>query len=83
MGFGVPAVAQWIKNLTAGVWVAVEAWAPSSAQHSGLKNLGLIQLQLTFSLWPGNLHMPQVRPFKKRKKEKHDLWSKVDFNSNP
>ena len=26
---GVPAVMQWVKNLTAVAWVAVEAWVPS------------------------------------------------------
>ena len=27
-------------------------------------------MQLGFSPWPGNLHMPQVRPKKERKKKK-------------
>ena len=28
------------------------------------------QLQLQFDSWPGNLHMPEVGPLKKRKKER-------------
>ena len=58
---GVPV--QWVKNLTAVAWVALEARVQSLAQHSGLKDLVLLQLQcrlqlrLRFSPWPGNFHM--------------------------
>ena len=49
---GVPAVAQWVKNLTAMTSVSAEAWVQSLAQHSGLKHLVLLQvwckLQLLF-----------------------------------
>ena len=41
---GLPAVAQWVKNLTAGALVTAEAWVRSPAQHSGLKDLALPQL---------------------------------------
>ena len=34
---GVPTVVQWVKNLTAASWVAVEVRVRSPAQHSGLK----------------------------------------------
>ena len=34
---GVPAVAQWVKNLIAVAWVAAEAQVQSLAQHSGLR----------------------------------------------
>ena len=36
--FGVLAVAQWVKNLTAAAWFRSPAW------HSGLKDLTLLQL---------------------------------------
>lgn len=42
---GVPAVAKWIKNLTAVAWVAVEVRVPSLVLHIGLKDLMLLQLQ--------------------------------------
>lgn len=48
-------MAQWVKNLTAVALVAVEAWVPSPAQSSGLKDL---TLQLSFSPWPWDFHMP-------------------------
>jgi len=44
VGVVVPAVAQWVENLTAVAWVAVEAWVRSPARHSGLKDLALLQL---------------------------------------
>ena len=34
---------QWVKNLTAVVWVTLELWVPSLAQHSGLKDLALLE----------------------------------------
>ena len=59
---GVPAVEQWVKNLTAAAQVAAEVWVLSSAQHSGLKDPALLQrrsqLHHRFNPWPGNLHMP-------------------------
>lgn len=36
--YGVPAVAQWVKNPVAAVIVTVEAWVLSPAQCSGLKD---------------------------------------------
>ena len=46
------------------------------AQHSGFKDPALLQLQLRlqlqlgFSPWPGNFHMPWVAALKKKKKER-------------
>ena len=47
----VPAVAQWVKNLTVAAQVTAEAWVQSPAWYSGLKDLALPQLT-------GNFHMP-------------------------
>ena len=50
---------QWVKNLTAEAWVAVEVWVRSLAQQSRLKDLALCrhnyrsQLQLGFNPWSG------------------------------
>lgn len=38
---GVPAVTQWVKNLTAAAQVAVEARVQSPAQRSELKGSGI------------------------------------------
>ena len=58
---GIPTAAQWVRNL-----VAVKAWIQSSAWHSGLKDLALLQLQCRFNAWPGNFHLLQVWPVKKK-----------------
>ena len=59
---------QCIRNLTAAVaGVTVEAWVQSLAQHSGLKDLELLQLWLGFDPWSGNFHIPRVWLFKKTK----------------
>ena len=42
---GVPTVIQWVKNMTAAAWVAVEAPFQSQAQHSGLNDPALPQQQ--------------------------------------
>ena len=68
----VPTVAQWVKNPTEMAWVAVGEEVQSLAHHNGLKDPVLLQLrhrlqlQLRFSLWPENLDMPWVWPFKKK-----------------
>ena len=49
---GVPAMAQWLKDLT-----LKQLWRTQ-------------QLQLGFSPWPGNVHMPWVWPKKKKNKIK-------------
>ena len=73
---GVPALVQRVKNLIAAALVTKEAWVWSLAQHSGLKDLALLQLWcrsqlwLRFSPWPGNFHMPQMWLGKKKKKKK-------------
>ena len=36
-------MAQWVKNLTAAIWVAVEVWVRSPAQCSGLKDPAMPQ----------------------------------------
>lgn len=70
---GFPTVAQLVMNPTAAAQVSMEAWIPSSAQCSRLKDLALLQLWhslqlwLGFSPWPRNVHTPQVQPFKKKK----------------
>ena len=57
--FGVPAVVQWVKNLTAVAQVTEEVWVQSPTWHSVLKDpelpqlWGRSQLQLRFNLWPG------------------------------
>ena len=37
-------MAQWVKNLTTAAWVAMEVHVQFLAQHSGLKDLELLQL---------------------------------------
>ena len=66
---GVTTVVQWVKNLTAAAWVAMEVQAGSLPRCSGLKYPVLpqlwcrsqlwrrSQLWLGFSPWPGNFHM--------------------------
>ena len=46
---GVPAVAQWVKNLTAAVCVAAEVQIPSLVHCSGLQDPALLQVQLRFN----------------------------------
>ena len=41
----IPAVAQWVKNLTAAAQVAAESQVWSPAWHSGLKDPALLQLR--------------------------------------
>ena len=55
-------MAQWVKNPTAAAWLAAEVWVQSSAHRSGLQDLAPLQLQLGFTPWPGNCHMPWVQP---------------------
>ena len=43
MDSGVPAMAQWVKNLTVEAQVAVEVQVQFPAWHSGLKDLALPQ----------------------------------------
>ena len=50
---GVPAVAQWVKNLTAVAQVAMKVWVRSLAGHSGLKDLALPKLQCGWDSVPG------------------------------
>ena len=39
---GVPAMAHWVKNLTAVAWVTAEVRVQSLARCSGLKDLALL-----------------------------------------
>ena len=50
-----------VKTPTAVALVAVGESVPSLAQCSGLKDLVLLQLLLSFNAWLGNFHMLQVR----------------------
>ena len=56
-------MAQWVKNLTAAAWVAVEVWVRSPVQHSGFKDPVWLQLQhrlqlwLGFNTWIGSFHV--------------------------
>ena len=65
---GVLTGAQWVKNPTAVAQVTVEEQVQSLAQHSGLKDLVLLQLQcrsqpwLGFNSWPGSFCKSWVWP---------------------
>ena len=48
-------MAQWVKNSTAGAWVAAGAQVWSPAQCGGFKNLALPQLWLGFNPWAPEL----------------------------
>ena len=80
---GFPTVAQLVMNPTAAAQVSMEAWIPSSAQCSRLKDLALLQLQHKLQLkftchpWPGNFHMPWVRLLKKKKRKKERKEKKM------
>ena len=73
---GVPAVVQWVKNLTAVSRVPVEVQAQTLARSSGLKDLLLLQLLhrsqlwLRFHPWLGNFSTLWVCRKKKNKKKK-------------
>ena len=66
-------MAQWVKNPTTVVQVAMEAQVRSLAWYSELKDPALpqlwcrLQLQLRLSPLPGNFHMLWQWPFKKKK----------------
>lgn len=59
---------QCVKNPTAVAWVTEEVQLQFLALCSGLKEPALLQLrfrsqlQLRFSLWPRNIHMPRLQP---------------------
>ena len=65
---GVPAMAQWFKNLTAVSYVTAQMWVRSLAPHSGLRIqychswYTCLQLQLGFSPWLWNFHMLWMQP---------------------
>ena len=59
---GVPAVAQWVRDLTAMARVASEVQVRFSAQRSELKDPTLPRVWLGFSPWPGNFHVVQEQP---------------------
>ena len=70
-GWGVPVVAQWKR-----IWlIFMRMWVQSLASLSGLRiqacsgcDIGR-QLLLWFSLYPGNLHVPQIWPKTKQNKQ--------------
>ena len=51
-----------VKNLNAVAQVAVEARVQSPAWQSEVQDPALLQLQLGLNPWPGNLHMPWMKP---------------------
>ena len=57
---GIPAVVQWVKNLTAVAWVAAEVGVPSPVQCSGLKDPGLLQLQHSHSCGLDSVPSPGI-----------------------
>ena len=65
---GVPAVAEWVMNLTAVAQVTEEAQVKFPARYSRLKDLVLLQLpcwlqlQIGFNPLPRDSHMPQEQP---------------------
>ena len=64
---GVPAVAQWIKNLTAAARVDAEHKFDSQPKQwvKGC-HVAVVVMQVTISaqilFWPGNFHTPWVQP---------------------
>lgn len=63
-------MAPWVKNPTAEAGIAAGARVQSLARSWGFKDLGLLQLLLRFSPWHRNFYMMQVRPEKKKKRQK-------------
>ena len=51
MIYRVPAMALWVKNLTAVAQVTVEVWVQSLAVYGRLKSPVLPQLQCRYQLW--------------------------------
>ena len=88
---GVPAVAWLVKNPTVAAWVTAEVQVRSLAQHSGLNDLTLpqlqhrSQLQLRFNSCPGNSiccgfnHKKKQKQNKKTHKKTH--YRQVGFTS--
>ena len=60
---------QWVKNPIAVAWVATEVQvrSPSLVQWVKGYTVAAVLLQLRFSLWPSNFHMPWVQPLEKKK----------------
>lgn len=58
----VPAMAQWVKDLTAATPLAAEAQVQTLACCSGLNDPVLLHLQRRFSPWTGHVHMLWVWP---------------------
>ena len=72
---GAPAIAQQVKNPTASPWVAAEMWVSPPAQHSGLKNLALLQqvtamAQIRVPAWELPYAQDVAKEEKKKKKKK-------------
>ena len=59
---GSPAVAKWVKNLSAVVQVPVQfpAWCLGLRDPALPQLWHRSQLWLTFNPWPGNFYMPQA-----------------------
>ena len=86
INIGVSDVVQWVNDL-ACLWGSAGS-IPSLVQW--VKDLALLQLWcrwqlwLRFSPWPGNLHMPQVWPKKKKRKKRRRIqhWVNEGWISN-
>ena len=63
---GVPAVAQWDQQHFCGTWTQVR----SLAQHSGLKDLTLLQLWRWLQMWLGSDPWPRNSLSGRRPKKK-------------
>ena len=57
---GVPAMVQWLKNLTAVAWVFEEVQVRSPTLCSGLKNPALPQLCCRLQLWLGSIPVDSI-----------------------
>ena len=67
---GVPSVAQWVKHLTAAVWMAEELWVRFLAQSGGLKGSSASLLRLGFNPLPRNFAGATIKLKKKKTNNK-------------
>ena len=65
---GVPAVAQWVKDLALSLWQPRFSWV-----HG---------LRFKFNPWSRNFHMPQIQLRKKREKRKR-MTKYVPYTESP
>ena len=82
---GVPTVAQWVKNLTAGVWIAVKFY-PGWEQLVQGSGVATAQVSYCWDSIPGpwNFHVLRVWPLKTNKQPwptQNYIWHRVDAQS--